>query len=290
MRIASLELVDGERRLGVIGDDGVRLMDLSQSETHNSLSDILHAKDPRPLAEYLVDREASPVPLKEVKLRAPVDRQEIWAAGVTYKRSQAARMEESESAASHYDKVYSADRPELFFKSQPDRVSGPGEPVRVRRDSNWSVPEPEFTLVISPAGKIVGYTIGNDMSARDIEGENPLYLPQAKVYNQCCAVGPCILLADGPLDLPATEITLTIEREGTTAFHGQTDLGQFHRTFDDLAGWLFREYDFPDGAMLLTGTGIVPPDEFALQDGDTVHIEVTGIGSLTNPVVNTNAR
>ena len=285
MKLAAVELVDRERRLAVVDDDAVRLLNLAESEQHNSLADILHSKEPRPLVEYLVDRDATPVPLAEVQFRAPVDRQEIWAAGVTYKRSQQARMEESESGASHYDKVYEADRPELFPKSRPDRVGGPGDPVRVRFDSQWSVPEPELTLVISPAGDIVGYTIGNDMSARDIEGENPLYLPQAKVYNQCCAVGPCILLADEPLDLPATQITLTIERDGVEAFRGQTDLGQFHRKFEDLAAWLFREYDFPDGAMLLTGTGIVPPDEFTLHDGDIVHIDVTGIGTLTNPVV-----
>ena len=285
MRIASLQLVDGERRLGIIVGDNVKLLDLSQSDQFHSLSHVLHSQDPVGLAKYLVDQDLAPVPLDSVKLLAPVDQQEIWAAGVTYKRSQVARMEESESGASHYDKVYAADRPELFFKSQPNRVSGPGDPVRVRFDSNWSVPEPEFTLVISPAGKIVGYTVGNDMSARDIEGENPLYLPQAKVYNQCCAIGPCILLADEPLDLPGTKITLRIDRNGEEVFRGDTDLGQFHRKFEDLVGWLFRDFDFPNGAMMLTGTGIVPPDDFTLQDGDTVHIEITGIGTLTNPVV-----
>jgi len=285
MRIASLKLADGERRLGVIEGNDVRLLDLTQSEQHENLSDILHFKDPFGLVKFLVDQNAAPLSLDSVQLLAPVDRQEIWAAGVTYQRSQAARMEESESGASHYDKVYTADRPELFFKSQPNRVSGPGDPVRVRCDSEWSVPEPELTLVISPEGKIVGYTIGNDMSARDIEGENPLYLPQAKVYNQSCAVGPCILVPEEPLDMPGTKIELQIDRGGNEAFRGETDLGQFHRQFDDLAGWLFREYDFPHGAMLLTGTGIVPPDEFTLQDGDTVHITITGIGTLTNPVV-----
>jgi 2-dehydro-3-deoxy-D-arabinonate dehydratase len=285
MRIASLKLADGERRLGVIEGDAVRPLNLTRSDGYRSLADILHSEDPAGIAASLVDDALPPFMLDAVTLLAPVDRQEIWAAGVTYKRSQVARMEESESGASHYDKVYTADRPELFFKSQPHRVSGPGDPVRVRFDSEWSVPEPEFTLVISPEGKIVGYTIGNDMSARDIEGENPLYLPQAKVYNQCCAAGPCILLATGPLDMPGTKITLRIDRGGTEIFRGETDLGQFHRKFEDLAGWLFRENDFPDGAMLLTGTGIVPPDDFSLENGDTVHIEITGIGTLTNPVV-----
>lgn len=285
MRIATVKLPDGERRLGLIEDDAVQLLDLTQSEQFETLSDVLHSKDPVGAAKYLVERDAEPLPLKEVRLLAPVDRQEIWAAGVTYKRSQTARMEESESGASHYDKVYTADRPELFFKSQPERVSGPGDPVRVRFDSHWSVPEPEFTLVVAPDRRIVGYTIGNDMSARDIEGENPLYLPQAKVYNQCCAIGPCIFVPEQPLDRANTKIVLTIERNDAEAFRGQTDLGQMARSFEDLADWLFREYEFPNGAMLLTGTGIVPPDDFTLEHGDRVNIEVTGIGTLVNPVV-----
>lgn len=285
MRIASLTLADGEPRLGILDDLSVRLLDLSQTGQFQTLADLLYSKDPVGAANYLIDRRYHAVPLSEVRLRAPVDRQEIWAAGVTYKRSQVARMEESDSAASHYDKVYTADRPELFAKCRPDRVGGPGDPVRVRYDSDWSVPEPEFTLVISPDQRIVGYTIGNDMSARDIEGENPLYLPQAKVYNQCCAVGPCVFVPESPLDRPATTIELTIERNNEEIFRGDTNLGEFARDFDDLAGWLFREYDFPDGAMLLTGTGIVPPDEFSLEDGDVVHISITGIGTLTNPVV-----
>lgn len=289
MRIASLKFPDGDRRLGVLEDDSVWLLDLTQAEQFENLSDILHSPDPPGAIRFLVDRKGEPLPLAGVQLLAPVDRQEIWAAGVTYKRSQAARMEESESGASHYDKVYTADRPELFFKSQPNRVSGPGQPVRVRFDSDWSVPEPEFTLVIAPGGRIAGYTIGNDMSARDIEGENPLYLPQAKVYNQCCAVGPCVLVPEEPLDRKATQIVLRIERDGGEVFRGETDLGEMARGFEDLAGWLFREYDFPHGALLLTGTGIVPPDDFTLQNGDVVHISVTGIGTLTNPVVKRSA-
>jgi 2-dehydro-3-deoxy-D-arabinonate dehydratase len=285
MRIAYVKPPGGQRRLGFVEQGAVRLLDPAPSKGVRCLADILHSDDPAALATSLVNQSLAAISLDSVALLAPVDRQEIWAAGVTYKRSQVARMEESESGASHYDKVYTADRPELFFKSQPHRVSGPGDPVRVRFDSEWSVPEPEFTLVISSAGKIVGYTIGNDMSARDIEGENPLYLPQAKVYNQCCAIGPCILLATGPLDMPGTKIALRIDRGGSEIFRGDTDLGQFHRKFEDLAGWLFRENDFPDGALLLTGTGIVPPDDFSLENGDTVHIEITGIGTLTNPVV-----
>ena len=198
-------------------------------------------------------------------------------------------MEESETGADHYDRVYTADRPELFFKGMASRVSGPGDPVRVRSDSNWSVPEPEFTLVISPVGKIVGYTVGNDVSARDIEGENPLYLPQAKVYRQCAAAGPSILLAGEPLDPAETKIRLTIERGGSELVSSETALSQMAREFEDLVSWLFREDEFPNGALMMTGTGIVPPDEFTLEDGDQVSIEVTGIGTLTNPVVKSHS-
>ncbi|MCL4110427.1 UNVERIFIED_CONTAM: hypothetical protein GTU68_006647 [Idotea baltica] len=194
-------------------------------------------------------------------------------------------MEESEAAASHYDKVYSAERPELFMKGTPSRVSGPGSPVRVRADSNWSVPEPEFTLALNPSGQIVGYTIGNDMSARDIEGENPLYLPQAKVYKQCAGLGPCILLADEPLDLDLTSIELTIRRSGEEVFRGDTNLGQLNRKLEDLAKWLYTESEFPSGCFLMTGTGIVPDDNFTLENEDHVTITIAGIGTLENPVV-----
>ena len=285
MRLAKVKLADGALHLAAIEGSDAKLLDLSQVENVHNLSDILHAPDPHGLAKFLVDQNASPLSLDDVQLLAPIDRQEVWAAGVTYKRSQVARMEESAAAASHYDKVYTADRPELFLKADANRVSGPGEPVRVRFDSNWSVPEPELTLAISPEGKLVGYTIGNDMSARDIEGENPLYLPQAKFYKQCAGLGPCVLLAGDPLDRAATKITLTIERDGGEVFRGETDLDQMARQFDDLISWLCRENDFPHGAFLMTGTGVVPPDEFTLENGDTVHIEITGIGTLTNPVV-----
>lgn len=285
MKLARIALADGEQRVALVEAEQVVLLDLAQVENCHGLADILASADPSGMAKFLVDQELASVPRGEVTFLAPIDRQEVWAAGVTYKRSQVARMEESETSADNYDKVYSADRPELFLKATPGRVSGPGRPVRVRSDSNWSVPEPEFTLVISPEQKIVGYTIGNDMSARDIEGENPLYLPQAKVYNQCCGLGPCVLLAEEPLDLEATGIVLTIERDGETTFTGDTNLGQLNRTFEELLGWLTRENDIPSGAFLLTGTGIVPPDDFTLKDGDVVHIEVAGIGTLSNPVV-----
>lgn len=289
MKLAKIRLADGSVRVASVEDQTVKLLDLSRSGTIHCLGDILREDDPVALARLLIDEAAGPLPAGAVRYLAPIDAQEVWAAGVTYKRSQIARMEESESGASHYDKVYTAPRPELFFKGNARRTSGPGEPVRVRADSRWTVPEPEFTLVVSPKGKLVGYTIGNDMSARDIEGENPLYLPQAKVYNQCCALGPCILLADQPLDRDSTKVKLTIHRAGHEAFQGETHLGMIVRTWDELIGWLIRENDVPDGAFLLTGTGIVPPDDFTLEDGDSVSIEITGIGTLTNPVVKAKA-
>jgi len=285
MKLAKIQLAGGDRRTALVDGGEVRLLDLSQVENCRSLCDVLHARDPIGLAKFLVDPNAAPIAADTVKFLAPVDAQEIWAAGVTYKRSQVARMEESKSGATHYDKVYTADRPELFFKATPERVSGPGDPVRVRADSNWSVPEPELTLVVTPQLKLAGFTIGNDMSARDIEGENPLYLPQAKLYKQCCAIGPCVLVPEKPFDRAATKITISVERGRKTAFRGETDLAQMVRGFEDLIGWLARENEFPKGAMLLTGTGVVPPDEFTLENGDVVSIEITGIGKLTNPVV-----
>lgn len=285
MKLAKVRMPDGSTAVVMLHADSVQPLDLTQISNCHSLSDILHSDDPAGLARFLLRPDTLPIPLEKVELLAPIDRQEVWAAGVTYKRSQVARMEESESAASHYDKVYSADRPELFMKATPSRVSGPGQKVRVRKDSRWSVPEPEFTLVINPAGKIVGYTIGNDMSARDIEGENPLYLPQAKVYHQCAGLGPCILIADEPLELEAVQIELSISRAGTEVFKGNTDLGQLNRTPEDLADWLFRDSEFPQGVFLMTGTGIVPDDNFTLENGDDVSITIAGIGTLQNPVV-----
>ncbi|MEZ6130803.1 MAG: fumarylacetoacetate hydrolase family protein [Planctomycetaceae bacterium] len=285
MKLAKIRLNDGTPAVAAVHPSSVQPLDLLQIPNCHSLSDILHSEDPAGLARFLLRPDTQPIPIDAVEFLAPIDLQEVWAAGVTYKRSQVARMEESESGASHYDKVYSADRPELFMKATPSRVSGPGQPVRVRYDSDWSVPEPEFTLVMNPAGKIVGYTIGNDMSARDIEGENPLYLPQAKVYRQCAGLGPCILLADGPLDLPGTQIELIIRRDDREVFKGTTDLSQLNRKLPDLAEWLYRESEFPHGAFLMTGTGIVPDDDFTLESGDAVSITIAGIGTLTNPVV-----
>lgn len=216
---------------------------------------------------------------------APIGSQEVWAAGVTYFRSRTARMEESKSAGGgdFYDRVYSAARPELFFKSLAHRVVADGGFVRLRADSKWNIPEPELTLVINRKGKIVGYSIGNDMSSRDIEGENPLYLPQAKVYDGSCSIGPCVLVAREPIS-KSTEISLSIVRNGAEAAGGSTTLAQMKREPTELVEYLYRETTFPVGAYMLTGTGIVPPDAFTLQSGDQITITIAGIGALRNVV------
>jgi len=218
-------------------------------------------------------------------LDPPAVGQEIWAAGVTYFRSREARMEESKDAGggSFYDKVYHADRPELFFKAVAYRCSGHGGEVRIRRDSDWNVPEPELTLFICSEGTIEGYTVGNDMSSRSIEGENPLYLPQAKSYDRSAALGPCVSAIPGGID-PQARITLRILRNGLVAFENSIGIDQMKRKHEELAGYLFRECSFPNGVFLMTGTGIVPPDHFTLEAGDVTEITIDGIGTLSNSV------
>jgi 2-dehydro-3-deoxy-D-arabinonate dehydratase len=223
-------------------------------------------------------------PLDSLRLLTPVESQEVWAAGVTYLRSKQARMEESAFSADVYDRVYAAARPELFFKSVPDKVVSPGEPVGIRRDARWNVPEPELALVINAAGRIVGFTIGNDMSSRDIEGENVLYLPQAKIYTQSCAVGPWIVVGAGEDDARSWTIDLEIWRDGERVFAGETRAGQIKRPFAELVEYLFRSQTFPRGVVLLTGAGIIPPDAFTLAADDRVRISISGIGTLENPV------
>lgn len=274
----------GEPRLGLIVDEHV--VDVAAAGGPVSLADALRLSRAE-LERVLASVRAGGQPshrLSEVELAAPVDRQEVWAAGVTYLRSRDARMEES-TQKSVYDIVYDADRPEIFLKATPNRVSGPGAAVAVRGDSTWDVPEPELALVVNAAGEVVGYTVGNDVSSRSIEGENPLYLPQAKVYRQSAGLGPVVALASEVRDVNALTITLTIRREGKVFFRGETSTSQIHRTFDDLVGYLFRCNDFPDGAVLMTGTGIIPPNEFTLRDGDVVEIAISEIGTLSNPVV-----
>ena len=223
--------------------------------------------------------------LRDEDLLPPIEDQEVWAAGVTYYRSRDARMEEAKSSGggSFYDRVYTADRPELFFKASPHRVAGPGEQVRIRKDSRWNVPEPELALAVTPGGRIIGYTAGNDMSSRDIEGENPLYLPQAKVYDKSCALGPCILVTN-EVPPPETGILLEVSRHGDKVFSGSTSLAAMKRRPAELVEYLFRDNSFPHGCFLLTGTGVVPPSPFTLEHGDEIRITVDGIGSLINSV------
>jgi len=219
------------------------------------------------------------------ELLAPIGSQEVWAAGVTYLRSRDARMEESKDAggASFYDKVYAAERPELFFKALPHRVAAHNEEVYIRKDSSWNVPEPELTLFINAGGRIQGYTIGNDMSSRSIEGENPLYLPQAKVYERSAALGPCLYVPQGPID-PATTISIIIRRQDQVVFEDQIGLDRMKRSLTELAAYLFLECRFAPGCFLMTGTGMVPPPGFTLALGDEVDIQIEGIGILHNRI------
>ena len=218
-------------------------------------------------------------------LRAPIGSQEVWACGVTYLRSKIGRQEESKDAGGgdFYARVYEAPRPEVFFKATAHRVVGPHQKVRIRKDSTWDVPEPELTLVVSASGRIVGYTIGNDMSSRSIEGENPLYLPQAKTYDGSAALGPCIYVPGGPLD-PSTRIHLRITRQGTAVFDASVSLSQMKRSPEELVAYVYRECSFPQGCLIMTGTGIVPEHNFTLKTGDTIRITIDAIGTLQNEV------
>lgn len=285
MQLCKLHSPAGSARVGFVQNGQVSLLALDPTRGFSSMTDILCCDDPQEAIEQLIDDRMTAFPVKPTDMVAPIDRQEVWAAGVTYKRSKVARESESQGAASFYDKVYAAERPELFFKATADRVVGPFQAVRVRSDSKWSVPEPELALYISPDLRIVGYGIGNDMSARDIEGENPLYLPQAKIYSQSCALGPVVTLPAGFPKRELVSIDLRIERDNQLVFQGTTQLSQMARTLEELVTWLGRDNSFPRGAVLLTGTGVVPPDDFTLASRDRITIEITGIGRLVNTVM-----
>jgi 2-dehydro-3-deoxy-D-arabinonate dehydratase len=284
MKLAKVRPMGGDETICLVQDAGLLPLDLSGGQ-YSSLTDLLEAPDPAEAIRLLTDNTAKRYSFESVQWLPPIDRQEVWAAGVTYKRSKAARMEESVGAASFYDKVYEAARPELFFKSVASRVVGPDRPVRIRKDGKWNVPEPELTLVLTSRLRLAGVTIGNDMSCRDIEGENPLYLPQAKVYDQSCAIGPWITLASAMPPRDKISIRMTIERGGKPVFKGQTDLGQMARTLEDLVQYLGRDSTYRDGVYLLTGTGIVPDASFTLEPDDMVRISIDGIGTLSNPVI-----
>ena len=269
--------------MGLVTGDST-LLDLTPAGiTH--LQTLLENDDPVAELNRIAKQKLPRVELAEVRWCAPVERQEVWAAGVTYLRSKTARMEESDFSATAYDRVYAAERPELFFKSLAEKVAASGEPVGIRRDSKWNVPEPELALVLNSRGKVAGYTIGNDMSSRDIEGENLLYLPQAKIYDHSCALGPWIQLGATEAEAREWKIKIEIRRGGENVFAGDASVGQIKRRFEELAGFLFRSQSFPHGAVLLTGTGIVPPDTFTLQERDEIGIQITGIGWLRNTVM-----
>ena len=263
----------------LVVEEGEVWRQLGDPDAPSPLTDVLEADDPVALVANLSRGEEI-----NGSWMAPLDQQEVWAAGVTYERSKAARIEESEAAADCYDRVYEAERPELFFKSLPYRCSGHGEEIRVRRDSKWNVPEPELTLCFDISLQLKAYTIGNDVSSRDIEGENPLYLPQAKVYDGSCALGPCLTLAEPSLDATKLAVALRVWRGEELAFSGETNVARMVRSFEELGSWLGRETIFPNGVYLMTGTGIVPAEDFTLSSGDRVEIEIEELGTLINPV------
>lgn len=273
---------DAPARVGaVVGEE---VVDLSAAGVA-SLAAILDAADPAAAVREAVAKGGPRLRLTDVALLPPVERQEVWAAGVTYLRSKTARMEESDFSATAYDRVYEAPRPEIFFKSVAEKVVGPGERVGIRGDATWNVPEPELALVMNARGNTVGCTIGNDMSSRDIEGENLLYLPQAKVYDRCCGLGPWIVLGGDEHEARGWTVSISIGRAGREVFAGKTRIDQIKRSFTELTGYLWRSQSFSNGVVLLTGTGVVPDESFTLAADDRITITIDGIGTLENDVV-----
>ena len=282
MKLCRFQNAAQQIRIGLV-PDGDNLLDLT-SVGVGQLFPLLEAEDIPARLAALARQNPPRLAWSEVQLLAPTEAQEIWAAGVTYLRSKKARMEESDFSATAYDRVYEAERPEIFFKALAQKVVGPNGAVGIREDSKWNVPEPELALVLNSRGQVVGYTIGNDMSSRDIEGANLLYLPQAKIYERSCALGPFVTIAT-EAEARSWQIRIQIVRHDEIVFSGETAVSQIKRAFSGLAEFLFRSQRFPGGAILLTGTGIVPQDDFSLQPGDRIRIEITGIGTLTNSVV-----
>jgi len=271
-----------EPRIGAV-IAGERVVDLTHVGV-SSLADVMDREDPAAHLRLLRGSEDG-VALSEVVLLPPVEHHEVWAAGVTYLRSKSARMEESDFSATAYDRVYDAERPEIFFKSLGEKTVGPDEHVGIRADARWSVPEPELALVMNAHGRLVGCTVGNDMSSRDIEGENLLYLPQAKVYDRSCSLGPWITLVSDEDAIRRWTVQVAIARAGKTVFSGETGIDQIKRPFADLTDHLWRSQHFPHGVVLLTGTGVVPDESFTLAANDRVTIQISGIGTLENTVV-----
>jgi 2-dehydro-3-deoxy-D-arabinonate dehydratase len=277
IKLCRFETLSGTARVGIVEADGLRDI----TATADSLWKLLEFPQPLMAGQFA---SAPLVNASGARLLPPVEHQEVWAAGVTYLRSKKARMEESDFSASAYDRVYEAPRPEIFFKSMPSKVVGPFGQVGIRRDAKWNVPEPELALVINSRRELAGFTIGNDMSSRDIEGENLLYLPQAKIYKGSCALGPCIVTGATEAEARGWTIEVRITRNGVEVFSGATSVDQIKRRFDELIDYLCRSQEFPNGVVLLTGTGVVPGDDFTLQPGDKIAITISGIGTLENEV------
>ncbi len=285
MKLCRFRHGDARPRVGLLTEYSRQVIDLTRAGIER-LDELLEEKNfLARLTKLSADPELPRLPLGDIALLRPVDEQEVWAVGVTYLRSKAARMEESDFSATAYDRVYDAPRPELFFKSQPQKVVGTGDSVGIRRDAKWNVPEPELALVFNSRGTLVGFTIGNDMSSRDIEGENLLYLPQAKIYDRACALGPWIIVGENEKAARAWTIKIRISRAGKEVFGGATKIDRIKRPFAQLRDYLFRSQTFPRGAVLLTGTGVVPDDNFTLRRGDEIAIMVPAIGTLVNMVV-----
>ena len=283
MKICRYVNADNQVHIGLAKDDNT-LIDLTSAEVE-SITSIMENEVPKKFLLDLKDKDLPEVPLNDVTLLCPIEMQEVWAAGVTYLRSKDARMEESDFSATAYDRVYDAPRPEIFFKSLPEKVVTCGDKVGIRKDAKWNVPEPELVLIMNSNGDISGYAVGNDMSSRDIEGENLLYLPQAKVYHRSCAIGPWITVGAKEAEAREWEISLNIERAGNKVFEGKVSVNQIKRSFDELSKYMNQSQKFPFGSALLTGTGIVPDDDFTLIEGDTISIYITGIGCLKNSVI-----
>ena len=283
LRLCRYQGQSNDSRIGLVTNED-SIVDLTASGIHR-MDTLLESDDIKERISKLSDNNLTKIELKDTKLLIPLEQQEVWAAGVTYSRSKKARKIESDFSAVAYDRVYSADRPQIFFKSIPEKVVATDEPIGIRSDSKWNVPEPELVLVMNSSGKIVGYTIGNDMSSRDIEGENLLYQPQAKIYNRSCSIGPWIIIGVNEEEARQWIISIKIKRNDKLIFQDEISVSQIKRSFNELVEYLFRSQAFHQGVVLLTGTGVVPDDNFSLQTRDKITINITGIGTLENQVV-----